>query len=51
MGGVKELEREVYGKVICQGLRRKVSQGKRRPRAGDVPETASSLGRGAPLES
>ena len=48
---MKELEREVYGKVISQGLRRKVSQGKRGPRAGDVPKIASSLGRGTHLES
>lgn len=51
MGGVKELERQVYGKVTSQGLRRKVSQGERRPRAGDVPKIASSLGRGTHLES
>lgn len=50
MGGVKELEREVYGKVISQGVRRKVSQGKRRPH-GDVPKIASTLGRGTHLES
>lgn len=36
MWGLKELEREVYGKVISQGLERKVRQGKRRQRAGDM---------------
>lgn len=50
MRGVKELERELNGKVLSQGLGRKVSQGKRRQRAGDVPKIASSLGRGTHLE-
>lgn len=34
----------MYGKVVSQGLRRKVSKGKRTPRAQDVPEQiANSL--------
>lgn len=37
--------------VISQGLGRKVSKGKRRPRAQDVPKAASSLGRGTCLKS
>jgi len=50
MRGEKELEREVYGKGISQGLSRNISQGKRRPRAGDLPKIASSLRRGTHLE-
>lgn len=50
MRGVKELERELHGKVISQGLRRSISRGKRRQRAGDVPKIARSLGRGTHLE-
>lgn len=41
----------MYGEVFSQGLRRKASKGKRRPRAGDVPKIASSLEGGTHLES